>query len=88
MKFAPCVMLLLLLQTMACCTAAAAEGTLQRIRDTQKIRLGYFEGSAPFSFTGSDKSPQGYSIYVSMSPKASSASWGCTVFGLSGFLSD
>jgi len=62
MKLAPCVMLLLLLQTMACCTAAAAEGTLQRIRDTQKIRLGYFEGSAPFSFTGSDKSPQGYSV--------------------------
>src|SRR5438045_2536641 len=62
MKFAPCIMLLLLLQTMACCTAAAAEGTLQRIKDTQKIRLGYFEGSAPFSFTGSDKSPQGYSV--------------------------
>jgi glutamate/aspartate transport system substrate-binding protein len=62
MKFAPCVMLLLLLQAMACCTAAAAEGTLQRIRDTQKIRLGYFEGSAPFSFTGTDKSPQGYSV--------------------------
>jgi polar amino acid transport system substrate-binding protein/glutamate/aspartate transport system substrate-binding protein len=54
--------LLLLLQTMACCTAAAAEGTLQKIRDTQKIRLGYFEGSAPFSFTGSDNSPQGYSV--------------------------
>jgi ABC-type amino acid transport substrate-binding protein len=54
-------MLLLLLQTTVCCTAAA-EGTLQRIRDTQKIRLGYFEGSAPFSFTAGDKSPQGYSV--------------------------
>src|ERR1700730_1536165 len=62
MKLAPYVILLLLLQAMACCTAAAAEGTLHRIRDTQKIRLGYFEGSAPFSFTGSDKSPQGYSV--------------------------
>ena len=54
-------MLLLLLQ-MAFCTAAAAEGALHRIRNTQTIRLGYFEGSAPFSFTGSDKSPQGYSV--------------------------
>lgn len=62
MKLAPCLALLLLLQTMAWCTAAAAENTLHRIKDTQKIRLGYFEGSAPFSFTGSDKSPQGYSV--------------------------
>src|SRR6185295_6453699 len=38
------------------------EGALHRIRSTQTIRLGYFEGSAPFSFTGSDKSPQGYSV--------------------------
>jgi ABC-type amino acid transport substrate-binding protein len=62
MRLAPCAILLLLLQTMAFCTAASAEDTLQRIRDTQKIRLGYFEGSAPFSFTGSDKAPQGYSV--------------------------
>jgi ABC-type amino acid transport substrate-binding protein len=61
MRRAPYVILLLLLQAIACCTAAA-EGTLHRIRDTQTIRLGYFEGSAPFSFTGSDKSPQGYSV--------------------------
>jgi len=62
MRRAPYVILLLLLQTLACCPANAAEGTLHRIRDTQTIRLGYFEGSAPFSFTGSDKSPQGYSV--------------------------
>jgi glutamate/aspartate transport system substrate-binding protein len=62
MKRASCLVLLLLVQTMAFCTVAAAEDTLHRIKTTQTIRLGYFEGSAPFSFTGADKSPQGYSV--------------------------
>jgi ABC-type amino acid transport substrate-binding protein len=61
MKRAPFVVLLLL-QTMAFCTTAAAEDTLRRIKATQTIRLGYFEGSAPFSFTGPDKTPLGYSV--------------------------
>jgi glutamate/aspartate transport system substrate-binding protein len=60
MKLAPYVLLLLFLQ--ACCTAVAAEGTLQRIKSSQQIHLGYFEGSAPFSFTGTDNAPQGYSV--------------------------
>jgi ABC-type amino acid transport substrate-binding protein len=62
MKHALLVVSLLLLQTVVCQPAVAAENTLQRIRHTQTIRLGYLEGSAPFSFTGSDKSPQGYSV--------------------------
>jgi ABC-type amino acid transport substrate-binding protein len=52
----------MLVQTMAFCTVASAEDTLHRIKQTQTIRLGYFEGSAPFSFTGADKTPQGYSV--------------------------
>jgi ABC-type amino acid transport substrate-binding protein len=62
MKRMPCVVLLMLVQTMAFCTVASAEDTLHRIKQTQTIRLGYFEGSAPFSFTGADKTPQGYSV--------------------------
>ena len=62
MKRMPCVVLLMLVQTMAFCTVASAEDTLHRIKQTQTIRLGYFEGSAPFSFTGPDKTPQGYSV--------------------------
>jgi ABC-type amino acid transport substrate-binding protein len=56
------ILLFLLLQVAAVSNAVAAEETLQRVKSTQKIRLGYFEGSAPFSFTGTDKSPQGYSV--------------------------
>ncbi len=62
MKLAPSLVLFLLLTIMACGTAVAADNTLSRIRTTQQIRLGYFEGSAPFSFTGPDKVPQGYSV--------------------------
>ena len=56
------VLLFLLLQVVAVSKPVAAEETLQRVKSTQKIRLGYFEGSPPFSFTGADKSPQGYSV--------------------------
>jgi glutamate/aspartate transport system substrate-binding protein len=52
----------LLLQTMTCGLAVAAEDTLARVKETRQIRMGYFEGSAPFSSTGTDKSPQGYSV--------------------------
>jgi ABC-type amino acid transport substrate-binding protein len=62
MKLAPSLILLLILQAIACSTAAATESALQRVKDTHKIRLGYFEGSAPFSSTASDKTPQGYSV--------------------------
>jgi ABC-type amino acid transport substrate-binding protein len=42
-------------------TPALAE-RLERVIDTQTIRLGFRESSVPFSFLGSQKSPQGYSI--------------------------
>ncbi len=61
MRLVPCA-IFLLLQAIAFCTPAAAEDTLRRIKATQTIRLGYFEGSAPFSFTGPEKSPLGYSV--------------------------
>jgi ABC-type amino acid transport substrate-binding protein len=60
MKFALFI-LVLLAQTMSCGQAFAAD-TLARIKETRQIRLGYFEGSAPFSATGADKSPEGYSV--------------------------
>jgi ABC-type amino acid transport substrate-binding protein len=53
--------LLLLAQLMYCGQTQAAD-TLARIKATGEIRLGYFEASAPFSFAGPDKSPQGYSV--------------------------
>src|SRR5258706_212037 len=52
----------LVLNTMTCGQTMAAEDTLARIKETRQIRMGYFEGSAPFSSTGTDKSPQGYSV--------------------------
>jgi ABC-type amino acid transport substrate-binding protein len=41
---------------------ACAGDTLARVKETHELRMGYFEGSAPFSFTASDKTPQGYSV--------------------------
>ena len=60
MRFASFV--LLLLAQMMCCGQACAADTLARIKATGQIRMGYFETSAPFSSTGPDKSPQGYSV--------------------------
>lgn len=53
---------LLLLAQMMCWGQACAADTLARIKATGQIRMGYFEASAPFSSTGPDKSPQGYSV--------------------------
>jgi polar amino acid transport system substrate-binding protein/glutamate/aspartate transport system substrate-binding protein len=61
MKFA-LLAFVLLMQTMLCGQAVAAEGTLAQVKETRQIRMGYFEGSAPFSSTGPDTSPQGYSV--------------------------
>jgi ABC-type amino acid transport substrate-binding protein len=60
MRFAS--LALLLLAQLTCCAQALAADTLARITTTGEIRLGYFESSAPFSSTGPDKSPQGYSV--------------------------
>ena len=40
----------------------AAESTLDQIKSSKAIRLGYRENSMPFSFVGDDKLPRGYSI--------------------------
>jgi ABC-type amino acid transport substrate-binding protein len=51
-----------LLAGLACAAHANAADTLARIKANGEIRLGYFAASAPFSYVGSDKTPQGYSI--------------------------
>jgi len=58
--FAICVMLL----SMAAGPAGAQEirPTLEKIRETGAIQLGYRETSRPFSFRGSDGQPAGFSI--------------------------
>ena len=45
----------------ALATPAIAQNTLDRIRERGYITLGYIDGAAPFSFTGDDQQPQGYS---------------------------
>ena len=42
--------------------SAAAAGTLDRIRQSGVITMGYIDAAAPFSFTGDDKQPKGYSV--------------------------
>ena len=42
--------------------AAAADSTLDQIKSSKTLRLGYREASIPFSFVGEDKQPRGYSI--------------------------
>jgi polar amino acid transport system substrate-binding protein/glutamate/aspartate transport system substrate-binding protein len=44
------------------CNQAGAADTLGTIKSSGAIRLGYYATSAPFSSTGADKSPQGYSV--------------------------
>ena len=39
-------------------------GTLQQIKKTGKIRIGYRSASPPMSFLGRDGSPEGYSIDI------------------------
>ncbi|HMW63002.1 MAG TPA: amino acid ABC transporter substrate-binding protein [Accumulibacter sp.] len=41
---------------------ALAAGTLDRIRASKSISFGYRESSIPFSFTGEDNQPWGYSV--------------------------
>jgi ABC-type amino acid transport substrate-binding protein len=42
--------------------AAAQTATLDKIRKAGAITMGYVDGSAPFSFLGDGKQPQGYSV--------------------------
>jgi len=53
--------------------AADLDGTLKKIKDTNTIRLGYREASRPFSFTGDDGKPAGYSVELCTAVAASIA---------------
>lgn len=53
--------------------AADLDGTLKKIKDTNTIRLGYREASRPFSFTGDDGKPAGYSVELCNAVAASIA---------------
>ena len=43
-------------------SAWAQSATLEKIRKTGVITMGYVEGSAPFSFKDASGQPQGYSV--------------------------
>lgn len=48
---------------LTCALAAPAEAqTLEKIRKSGAITMGYVDGSAPFSFLGEARQPQGYSV--------------------------
>ncbi len=51
-----------LLALVVCSGPANAADTLARIKASGEIRLGYYATSAPFSYAGADKVPQGYSV--------------------------
>jgi glutamate/aspartate transport system substrate-binding protein len=62
-------MLMVLLAATGCASTstgggsgAAATGTLDRIKATKTINLGYRDSSVPFSFVGTDQKPTGYSV--------------------------
>jgi ABC-type amino acid transport substrate-binding protein len=43
-------------------TGQAQTGTLKKVKDSGTLTIGYRENALPFSFTGSDGKPTGYSI--------------------------
>ncbi|HTY80642.1 MAG TPA: amino acid ABC transporter substrate-binding protein [Candidatus Bathyarchaeia archaeon] len=43
-------------------SGAAGGGTLDRIKATKTLNLGYRDSSVPFSFVGTDQKPTGYSV--------------------------
>jgi len=56
---------MLLIAILACllaAPAAAQTGTLEKIRQSGAITLGYIDGGAPFSSVGDNQQPQGYSV--------------------------
>src|SRR5262245_31108713 len=58
------VIALALITTLAGTTAQAQTltGTLKKVQDSGTLTVGYRENSLPFSYTGSDGKPAGYSI--------------------------
>src|SRR5262245_828332 len=61
MRFKSLLILLAFASTVAA-PAAAQTGTLEKIRKSGAITMGYIEGAAPFSFRGEASPPQGYSV--------------------------
>jgi glutamate/aspartate transport system substrate-binding protein len=61
MRHAVLVVVMGMISTLAA-PAAAQTGTLEKIRKAGAITMGYVAGSAPFSFVGDNKQPQGYSV--------------------------
>lgn len=59
MRAANALLILLLALTAA---GVRAESTLERIRASGVVRLGFLEAAPPFSYSKSGKSPEGYSI--------------------------
>ena len=62
-------MLVVLLATAGCASSTstgggtgAASGTLDRIKATKTLNLGYRDSTVPFSFVGTDQKPTGYSV--------------------------
>lgn len=51
-----------LIATVSFAGTAAAESTLDTIKSSKTIRLGYRDASIPFSFVADDKQPHGFSI--------------------------
>lgn len=51
-----------LIATLSFAGSAAAETTLDQIKSSKSIRLGYRDASIPFSFVGDDKQPRGFSV--------------------------
>jgi ABC-type amino acid transport substrate-binding protein len=60
MTFRPLRLLIALLAGAAACAASAQ--TLDTIRKSGVIRLGYIDGAAPFSYLDANGEPQGYSV--------------------------
>jgi ABC-type amino acid transport substrate-binding protein len=56
------VLMGMLAMLMAVAVQAQDAGTLKKIRDGKSITLGYRTDSPPFSFTGPDSQPAGYSV--------------------------
>ena len=52
----------MLIAAAALAVPAAAQTTLEKIRKSGVITLGYIEGAAPFSFVDGNGEPQGYSV--------------------------
>ena len=51
-----------LIASLSIAGSAAAETTLDQIKSSKTIRMGYRDASIPFSFVGDDKQPRGFTV--------------------------